>query len=474
MKHSIAILGLYLLATIGLSAQTALQQLLQNPALKHASVGIQVTDLKSGRTVASHDAERSLTPASVTKLITTAGALELLGSDYRYETKVAIDATDPSRILVVGAGDPTLGSEALGDNPHHFFEEAARALSLQLSTTDTYTIYVVDDLFGYEGVSPEWTWIDLGNYYASAAYGVSVFDNSYKLFFNTLDQSKGVQVVRTEPVIRQLSIVNELTLNSTGRDNGYLYGAPFSYDRVVRGNIPAGRRAFSIKGDIPDPAQLLGETLADYLSRYNLKVSTVTTARQDYLKGERPRYAIGTAVYAHLSPTLSDISRETNVVSNNHYAEHLIRTIGVNNRVGSHPDALSKGIETLDKLWKQKGIATTSVSLHDGSGLAPQNAFSAAFLTELLYYMYNRSGESSAFVQSLPTAGRDGTLRNFMRNTRYEGKIKAKSGSIGGVHCYSGYLIDGDKEYSFTIMVNKFNGTRPQVRSAIEKYLNSL
>jgi D-alanyl-D-alanine carboxypeptidase/D-alanyl-D-alanine-endopeptidase (penicillin-binding protein 4) len=88
--------------------------------------------------------------------------------------------------------------------------------------------------------------------------------------------------------------------------------------------------------------------------------------------------------------------------------------------------------------------------------------------------MYTKSKNSKVFFDSLPKAGKDGTLHSFMRNTKYEGRISAKSGSIGGVQCYSGYLIDGNKQYAFTVMINKFNGTRPQVRSAIEKFLSTL
>jgi D-alanyl-D-alanine carboxypeptidase/D-alanyl-D-alanine-endopeptidase (penicillin-binding protein 4) len=61
-----------------------------------------------------------------------------------------------------------------------------------------------------------------------------------------------------------------------------------------------------------------------------------------------------------------------------------------------------------------------------------------------------------------------------MKNTKYDGKIRAKSGSIGGVQCFAGYLIDGNKKYAFTIMVNKFTGLRSDVRKGIEVFIGSL
>jgi D-alanyl-D-alanine carboxypeptidase/D-alanyl-D-alanine-endopeptidase (penicillin-binding protein 4) len=99
---------------------------------------------------------------------------------------------------------------------------------------------------------------------------------------------------------------------------------------------------------------------------------------------------------------------------------------------------------------------------------------STQFLTDLLVYMYTRGEYASVFFDSLPKAGQEGTLKSFLRDTKLSGKIAAKSGSIGGVQSYAGYLIDGNKKYAFTVMVNKFNGTRSQVKTAIEQFLLGL
>jgi D-alanyl-D-alanine carboxypeptidase/D-alanyl-D-alanine-endopeptidase (penicillin-binding protein 4) len=171
---------------------------------------------------------------------------------------------------------------------------------------------------------------------------------------------------------------------------------------------------------------------------------------------------------------LKEIVREVNVESNNHFAEHLIRTVGRRGDSNIYSDALEEGIKQILKHWDEIGLDTTPLLMYDGSGLAPQNAVSARFLTDLLVYMHNRSDCSTAFFQSLPKAGQEGTLQNFLRGTRLNGKVMAKSGSIGGVQCYAGYLIDGNKRYAFAILVNKFNGTRAQVRSAIEQLLLGL
>ena len=475
-KIQLTILSIFFV--ISSFSQASVSKLINNPALKHATIGVCVKDLETGRDIVSYNADKSLTPASVMKLVTTATALEIFGADYRYTTLLALDANNSNRILVIGSGDPTLGSDVFGGNPFEFLSDWTKKILEKNNEEKVWQIYVADELFGYDGISPEWTWIDMGNYYASGTYGISIFDNSYKIFFDTTDPNSCPKILRTEPEMKSIRFTNFLKTNISGRDNGYIYGIPFSNDRILRGDIPAGRDSFSIKGDIPDPGLLLGGLLAEHLRKQSIHVGLVQTARIDYISRyctkEAMPYRIGEILDRRQSRMLSDIIRETNVKSNNHFAEHLLRTIGRKSNPNIYSDPLKEGIEAIDKFWKQKGIATQSIVMKDGSGLAPQNAVSPEFLCEVLGYMNNQSENKSVFFDSLPKAGLDGTLKSFMKGTKFERKIAAKSGSIEGVQCYAGYLMDGSKKYAFAVMVNKFNGTRSEVRSAIEKFLLSL
>ncbi len=69
----------------------------------------------------------------------------------------------------------------------------------------------------------------------------------------------------------------------------------------------------------------------------------------------------------------------------------------------------------------------------------------------------------------LPT-GNDGTLTNYYKTL--EGKIFAKTGTLGGVVALSGYLYaKSGKLLLFSTLVNNHNGSAPAVRRAVEKYL---
>lgn len=455
--------------------QTGLQQFLNNPALKHASVGICVKDF-TGKQIVSHNPMKSYTPASILKVVTTATALEVLGADYKYKTTLAKDKEDAARLIICGYGDPTLGTEHLDNTPNAFLSLWEEHIKQNFDSTETIGITIADDYFGYDGISHRWIYQDIGNYYAAGTYGISIFDNTYRLYFNTMRRDTCPVIEKTEPAI-SLNFQNRLSLNSSGQDNAYIHGVPFSPDRLITGDVPAGRTSFMIKGDIPNPGHYLGEILSKKLSESGFSVRGIETTYEQYNAHlySKDKYTFSEDIfYTHYSFPLKDIIKDTNVRSNNHYAEHLIRTVGRIRNNDIYSPALDEGIKKTNELWKARGLTTDALFMFDGSGLSPANAVSPAFMCDLLVYMQTKSKNAAAFLQSLPKAGKDGTVKNRLKGTRLAGKVYMKSGSINGVQCFSGYYIDGEKKYAFTVMVNKFTESRSQIVKAIDNLLLSI
>lgn len=468
----------FLLTHYTLSAQTkqqGVQQFLNNKGLKHASVGICVIDF-SGKQITSHNADKSYTPASILKVVTTATALEVLGPDFRYKTTLATDNDNKNNLLIHGYGDPTLGTEHLDNIPNMFLSQWTDKIKENIDSTASLKITVIDDYFGYDGICDRWIYQDIGNYYGAATYGISIFDNTYKLYFNTVRRDTCPIIIKTEPQM-DIEFRNRLQLNNGGGDNGYIHGAPLSHKRLLTGNIPGGKSSFSIKGDIPNPGQYLGQLIGKQLQENGYTISKIENTYDRYMEQmyrNEKKYFDEKVFYTHLSFPISDIIKDTNVRSNNHYAEHLIRTVGKENKSDIYYPALDAGIEKTKELWKSRGLATDALMMFDGSGLSPANAVSPAFMCDLLVYMQTKSKYAEAFLESLPKAGKDGTVRSRLKGTRLAGKIAMKSGSINGVQCFSGYYIEGEKKYAFTIMVNKFTGPRSEIVKAIDSLLLSL
>ena len=453
--------------------QKAVQRFVNHPGLQHASIGFVVKDF-SGKVIASHNKEKSYTPASILKIVTTATAFEVLGANYKYKTTLAKDANNPNRLLIHGYGDPTLGTEHLDNIQYEFTSVWANEIEKAFVGKKELDITVIDNYFGYRGVSRKWIHEDLGNYYAAAAYGISVFDNSYRISFNTQGLNSAPEIIGTDPNMKDLKFTNTLTTNITNQDNGYILGSPFSNDRTIIGNIPVNRSKFTIKGDIPNPGLFLGQTIGDALSNKSIKTNKIETSYDSYHKemysNNRTTYNEN-IFYTHQSPTLAEIAKDVNVRSNNHYAEHLIRTIGRANNKDIYSLALEEGINKVQTVWTEKGLRTDDLFMYDGCGLAPTNAVSAEFMSDILVYMQTKSENATSFLNTFPQAGKDGTVRNLLKGTRLDGKVFVKSGSIGDVQCFAGYYIDGPKKYAFTIMVNKYNTPRSQVVKAIERLL---
>jgi D-alanyl-D-alanine carboxypeptidase len=170
-------------------------------------------------------------------------------------------------------------------------------------------------------------------------------------------------------------------------------------------------------------------------------------------------------VYEHSSPKLIDILQSLMERSDNMFAEGVLRAFA------PHQDR-SEAIKAETALWKGRGFATEYITVKDGSGLARVNRVSPRFIGDMLAWM-SKSKMSNDYVSLFPIAGKTGTVKSFMLNTRLTGKLVLKTGSMNGVQCYAGYKIDdaGKPTHVVVIMANSFFGTRADLRVAITNFL---
>lgn len=454
---------------------TGVETFLRHPALKSASVSIGICNLQTGEYQTDYNSHQSLVPASTLKLITTATALDLYGPDYRFKTKleytgtISSDGTLHGDIYLTGTCDPTLGSENSHIPPDRFMSACVKAIR-QAGIKNIQGRVIADgSICDDEGVSPYWTWEDLGNYYAAGVYGVNFADNLYRLTLQSGKAGTTPKIIGTTPDIPHLTFINNLKAKNIRTDSAYIYGAPFQSERILYGAIPQNRQEFVVKGDVPDPALFAAQTLSKALADHSVSVGKApTTDRIMRLNNEKMRPQRQTLLTFE-SDKLSDIITHINQVSDNFYAEALLRLIALHN----YPSASAqKGILTIRKHWKEKGIDTDGLFMYDGCGLSTVNRISARVMNDILTYMANNSPEKESFIRSIPLAGESGTVSSFLKGTRLEGKLRLKSGSIGNVQCYAGYY-SGSQNYAVTILVNYYTCSRTQLRKMIEKMLLS-
>ena len=449
--------------------------------MRGASFSLVVKDVQEGRTVYSYDTDRLQSPASVLKTVATATALEILGEDYRYPTTLEYDGilengTLEGNLYIKGSGDPSLGSSHFAPGQNKFLSTWIAALQKAGIKHITGSVISDESIFDTEGVSIKWLREDMGNYYAPGSYGISIFDNMYKLSLQTGAAGTRPVLKGTEPDIPFIRFKNYLKAAPVSSDSAYIIGAPLDDVRYLYGVLPANREAYVLKGDIPDPALYLARYLTDQLQQKGIRVDgspscyRIEVEENRWKKGERKE------IVTTYSPTLREIASVCNHVSHNLYADALVKTVGLQYKPRRNEmiSSFGRGVQVVKEYWEKKGLDVFPLRMNDGSGLAPADKVSAGFMGELLVYMATESAVSDAFIASLPQAGIEGSVRNFLKGSKLQGKAHLKSGGITGVSSYAGYITKDGKTYAVAVFSNNYSCPMSRMTRALEKLLLQL
>ena len=429
IRNKIVLLCLLICLHLLAGAQTPapVKWLLQAPYMRGASFSLVVKDVQEGRTVYSYDTDRLQSPASVLKTVATATALEILGEDYRYPTTLEYDGilengTLEGNLYIKGSGDPSLGSSHFAPGQNKFLSTWIAALQKAGIKHITGSVISDESIFDTEGVSIKWLREDMGNYYAPGSYGISIFDNMYKLSLQTGAAGTRPVLKGTEPDIPFIRFKNYLKVAPVSSDSAYIIGAPLDDVRYLYGVLPANREAYVLKGDIPDPALYLARYLTDQLQQKGIRVDgspscyRIEVEENRWKKGERKE------IVTTYSPTLREIASVCNHVSHNLYADALVKTVGLQYKPRRNEmiSSFGRGVQVVKEYWEKKGLDVFPLRMNDGSGLAPADKVSAGFMGELLVYMATESAVSDAFIASLPQAGIEGSVRNFLKGSKLQ------------------------------------------------------
>jgi D-alanyl-D-alanine carboxypeptidase len=164
-------------------------------------------------------------------------------------------------------------------------------------------------------------------------------------------------------------------------------------------------------------------------------------------------FVTGAALEYFGDPVIPEVT-VTNQMSVNWRSSKLLRKIGgkVYNTATT-----AAGAKAILDFWTTKGVDTEGMYFYDGNGLSRNNAISPKQLVDALYVM-RTSPYFQVFYESLPLAGLTGTLHKAMRGSAAEGRIHAKTGTIGKVKSFAGYVstITGRK-LIFSLIVNNFD-----------------
>ncbi len=458
------------------SFNSEVSQLKNTDQLKHAQWSIYAEYTDNGKQIVSYHSDESLAPASGLKLFTTSTALNILGENFRFKTRlyydgyITDDGTLNGNIYIVGGGDPTLGSSLVkGSHPLDtlMYLWTTAVMNKGIKRIDG-EIIADATLFDGKRVPDYWNWVDIGNYYGAGTSALTINDNLYYLYFHpSIVVGDPAEIIKTDPVIPGLTFKNYVTTGKPGSgDNGYIYCAPLQYDAVVRGTVPAGESAFSIKGSIPDPALFAAQYFKNFLNGYKI----IVTMGAGELQKSRS-YDPAKLITETYSPPLKDIVYMINKKSDNLYTEQLLKTIGLTRQGTGSTEA---GIETLESFLDSVGVSTDGMQLYDGCGLSRTDMITTRLMVRLLVFM-TKQKTFDAFYNSMAVAGRaddPGYFSKFGVNTILQNNARIKSGLITGVRSHSGYIHDkAGRMIAYSIIANNYSGTVKQIDEIHKKIM---
>lgn len=403
------------------------------PLARIASVSVHIRDLISDTVLFDLQGDLPLNPASNHKLLTTAAALDLLGTDYRFETRVLRHEDD---LVLVGEGDPSLDHNDLAALADEIAERTDIA---------TLTRIVVDDVvFSPRRLAPGFSDTSIGLSYQAPSGALSLDFNTVEI---TVAPGPRVTVF---PESTHVVIDNRATTGSgTPTVRTYARGEGDLVETVVEvtGRVRRTAKPVVVRRRISDPGLYTGGALAVMLAE------RAVGDPLPVVRGNAPTYDKGAELLAQRdSEPLVVVAADALAFSNNFMAEQLLRTLGW--RVTQSPGDWDNGAEVVLGYWRALGLDPNELVFENGSGLSDRGRLTTSALVDLIALAGRVQAAEGGLVSALPVAGERGTMRARLRQSGK--RVRAKTGTLDGVSGLTGVITaeDGTPQVGFSILIN--------------------
>ncbi len=434
-----------------------------------ASWGVFIKSLKTGEILYKRNADKFFVPASNIKLFTTSAALLLLGENYRFKTRIYAEGdiykgTLYGNLIIQGSGDPTISNRYIAGDVDTIFNAWCDSLKKIGIDKISGNILGDDDSFDEKGYGTGWMRDYEYAWFAAPSGALSFNNNVINIYIKPTSKDLPASVT-IEPNVKNLYFINKVLTSDNSEKNSIQIVKNRRNDVItIKGNIG--------ETDIPKTEYISVEDPTEYfVSVFENVIKKNSIVLDGYaIDSDKEAHAVDYSetikLFEHKSVTLKEIIKEINKNSNNFYAEQLLKTIGFEvNNYGS----IENGVKATRKIFEKMGINIDNLLISDGSGLSRLNFVTPKQIVNLLSFMY-RSSNYRSFYNSLPIAGRDGTLQNRMKNTLAENNVRGKPGLLNGVSAISGYLTTIDDEpIVYSIIANNY-----LVPSSLAQYLQDM
>ena len=424
------------------SLQEKITQIISRKDQANVKFGIIIIEPRSGERVFEYSENLPLVPASNMKLVTSFAALKFLGPQFEFVTVAAISGKN---LVIIGSGDPLLGlideNDLDSNNPAGFISDIVGALK-EKNITEIKDVIIDSSVFDDVRVHPNWPKEQLNRPYACEISGLNYNANCIKI---SAFQKDGQIELVTKPETSYLKLLNKIQPVSKGDSAIGSYRTDKENVIIVHGKY---RQAASFDVAIERPLAFFGALLTESLDKAGIKTSgrlTVTSVNPEKLQ-----------ILAEHRTGITEVLKQCNKDSFQLAAESLFKTLGARLITGGKAGSWQGGQKVLTDYLTSLGADEEWFYIDDGSGLSGQNKLTAGLIARVLADAYS-SDLWPVFKDTLAAGGVDGTLKKYFYQSKYRGKIFAKTGYINSVRALSGVCTTERGEYLFSILANDAN-----------------
>ncbi len=478
----IRLLPLLLLCTLASSASDlneAIRNIIESePAARQSFWGIRVLDAETGDVLFAQNDDKFFVPASNTKLFTSSLALRRLGPDYRFRTRVEVNAKPDatgrvSELRLIGGGDPNLSPRVLPYVKEDSTGDPLAALKQLADQVAAAGVKVIegdvtgdDTAYLWEPFPDGWSVDDPTWEYGAPVSALTLNDNAFALTVSPGNEPGMPASLSLNPAVEYLTVHNRTRTVAEGQPARISFDRiPGSRELIVSGTVRVGAAASVNLMAINDPALFAAHAFRQLLETRGIQV--LGGARAAHRNAdEEPAAWTGVEVASHESAPLSQVVQVANKVSQNLHTELILRELArTKNGVGSR----RAGLEMIGEYLKELGVEDKQWNFEDASGLSRLTLVTPKTVSIVLASMY-KTPLKDQWMATLPTGGVDGTLEKRFKKNPAGARIHAKTGSLSHVSGLSGYAVREDgKTLVFAMQVNNYNAPVAVIRGLMDQ-----
>ena len=442
-----------------------LEEHVSSPRFSGAIWGISVVSLDSGETVFEHHPDRLMSPASNSKLYTGALALDRLGADYRIKTPICFTGTRDNAgtirgdLVISGRGDPSWNTAHAGNSFSRIFQPIITLL------TNSGVHHITGDLVGdttffhSPPVGAGWSTDDLDDAEGAEISALTLNENVTQIHIKVATKVGEPCALSIGDPLTGLILDNQ-SVTITKDKVGHIETRRFRGENVVHviGTLPLESPSVAIDMPVLRPAEWFVAALKEEMKKHGI----VVDGKSRCVSWPSAPVVATNKLGEVVSPALSEMIRDFMKPSQNLETDLIFAHTGETTRSATTPTWQTSeqcALSALEKFFLSNELPARDVRFDEGSGLSRNNLTTANATVALLELMPHHAS-AKAYLESLPIAGVDGTLRHRMVGTAAAGNVRAKTGTLRWANDLSGFLTTaGGEHLVFSIMLNRYVAT---------------